>query len=90
MQFLHLGQNWMMVQMIDKWQYGRRYNIALRGNLLTARERGVTLGSVRSFNVDRLNNISELYYAERQSKSILHPLRAPIIWWRKLDRKENA
>lgn len=79
-----------MMPKIDEWQYGRQYNIQLNGNLLTSRERGVTLGSVRAFVVDRLYNTNELYYAERECRSILHPLRAPVIWWRKVDKDTHG
>ena len=88
MQFLRLDQRQKRTMAkIDKWQYGRRYSVALNGNLLTARERGVKLGDMRIFNRDRLTNESEMFYAEREMKSMFHPFRAPIIWWRRLDEK---
>jgi len=74
-----------MISEIDRWQYGNKYVLAFGGELFIGRERGVKLGEVRAFVVDRLHNTSELYYAERSHKSII-PFRAPVIWWRKLEK----
>ena len=55
--------------------------------IISAREPNVTLGSVRLF-VLRNGQLDEkriLYYAEREFKSII-PFRAPVVWWKKVDR----
>ena len=70
----------------NEWQYGKRYNIAMNGNVMTRREHGVELGTVRIFQHDTRTKYDTdvLYYAERKFPSII-PFRAPVIWWRRID-----
>lgn len=69
----------------NEWQYGKQYDVAMGGELMIRRERGVRLGDVRIFqHSDRLAYDTEIqYYAERMFRSII-PFRAPVIWWRKI------
>ena len=72
---------------IAEWQHGYKYHIAMDGNLLVRRERGVKLGDVRIFHYDAITarcRDNATYYAEREFRSII-PFRAPKIWWRKID-----
>ena len=64
--------------------WGKAYKIAQDGDILTARERGVKMGEVRMFFAFSNDEDTCMYFAERLFKSILHPFRAPIIWWRQV------
>ena len=66
------------------WQYGKEYYSAMGGLILSKREYGVKLGSVRLFSDITYSSGQALYYAERKFTSMI-PLRAPKIWWKKLD-----
>jgi hypothetical protein len=70
----------------EEWQYGKKYSIALAGDIMVRRERGVSLGDVRVFQHSRaLQHDTEVkYYAELDFPSII-PFRAPVIWWRKIN-----
>lgn len=69
----------------NEWQYGKKYNIAQGGNIMSRRE-NVELGTVRVFlHTDRLMHDTPVaYYAERDFPSII-PFRAPVVWWRKIN-----
>ena len=69
----------------NEWQYGKKYNIALSGDIMSRRER-VALGTVRIFrHTDKLAYDTPVRYcAERDFPSII-PFRAPVIWWRRID-----
>jgi len=64
---------------------GKAYKVAQNGDVLVARERGVAMGDMRMFFYFSNTENQSIYYAERQFKSIFHPLRAPKIWWRKAE-----
>jgi len=68
----------------NEWQYGKHYNIAQGGDVMTRRER-VPLGTVRVFlhSTKLAYDTPVKYYAERDFPSII-PFRAPVVWWRKL------
>lgn len=70
---------------------GRLYNISKTWGIISARESNVTLGSVRLFvfNIGQLDEKRELYYAERDFKSII-PFRAPTVWWKKVEKDYNV
>lgn len=64
---------------------GRLYNISKELEIISAREKNVVLGSVRLFSTGYgLKVKHELYYAERDFKSII-PFRAPVVWWKKVE-----
>ena len=65
----------------NEWQYGYRYDVAMEGDLMIRRERGINLGEYRMFIHDIDRRVA--YYAERKFRSII-PFRAPKIWWRKV------
>ncbi len=69
---------------------GRLYNISKELRIISARESNVTLGSVRLFvfNNGQLDERRELYYAERDFKSII-PFRGPVVWWKKVKKDYN-
>ena len=65
---------------------GRLYNISKELEIISAREKNVVLGSVRLFVYGYgLEIRRELYYAERDFKSIM-PFRAPVVWWKKVEQ----
>lgn len=66
---------------------GRLYNISKELRIISAREPGITLGSVRLFifNIGQLDEKRELHYAEREFKSII-PFRAPVVWWKRVEK----
>ena len=69
---------------------GRLYNISIELGVISAREPNVVLGSVRLFVFGYgLEEKRELYYAERDFKSIM-PFRAPVVWWKKVEKDHNV
>jgi len=69
---------------------GRLYNISKELEIISAREANVVLGSVRLFVFGYgLEVRHELYYAERDFKSII-PFRAPTVWWKKVEKDHNV
>ena len=63
---------------------GRSYKICQDGDVLVAREHGVTLGEVRMF-FNFTNKANEnLFFAERKFRPFFWPFIAPRIWWRKV------
>lgn len=68
----------------NEWQYGKKYNIAQGGDIMSRREYGVKLGTVRVFlhSTKLAYDTPVEYYAEREFESWI-PMRAPVIWWRK-------
>ena len=63
---------------------GKSYKICQDGEVLVAREYGVTLGDVRMFFNFTNTDKQGLYFAERKFKSFFWPFINPIIWWRKV------
>lgn len=63
---------------------GKAYKVAQDGDVLIARERGITLGEVRMFFYHSSRHDQCMYFAEREFRSFFHPVRAPKIWWRKI------
>lgn len=66
---------------------GRAYKVARDGDVLIARECRVTLGEVRMFFFHSSQHEECMYFAELEFRSMFHPIRAPIIWWRKIKVK---
>jgi len=58
-------------------------------NLIYARERGVEYGQIRYFRPVFFDEWAGIYYAERILPSMFR-IRAPMVWWRRIDINERT
>jgi len=63
---------------------GKTYKVCQDGDVLVARERGVSLGDVRMFFFNSTHREEHMYFAEREFKPFWYPIVASKIWWRKI------
>lgn len=64
---------------------GKAYKVAQDGDVLVAREYGVSMGEVRMFFYFSHDGTEQcMYFAEREFKPFWYPIIAPKIWWRKI------